>query len=58
MAEYGTNQSKAEAEQREFLKKEILLLVSGYTLRSILLALDDVKQEVQKNASYRRQQDS
>jgi hypothetical protein len=46
-----------ETQQREFLKKELLQLVSGHKQRAILLALEDVKQEVQKNASYRREND-
>jgi hypothetical protein len=46
-----------EIQQREFLKKEILQLVSGSKQRAILLALEDIKQEVMKNASYRREID-
>jgi hypothetical protein len=48
---------QVEAEQKDFLKKEIIQLVSGHKQRPILQALDEVKQEVLRNASYRREID-
>ena len=48
---------QVEAEQKEFLKKEMLQLLSGHKQRSILQALDEVKQEVLRNAHYRRETD-
>ena len=57
MNEKQPTPARIESEQREFLKKELLQLLSGHKQRAILLALEDVKQEVMKNASYRREID-
>ena len=58
MSEKQKSQEVVEAKQAEFLQQEILSLISGYRTRVIILSLDKVKQEVLKNASYRREQDT
>lgn len=57
MKEIEKTPLQVEAEQKEFLKKEILQIVSGHRQRPILQALDEVKQEVLRNAHYRRETD-